>query len=145
MKSILITGGAGFIGSHTCLLLLENGYVVFILDSFLTSSEKSIERVSKILDNKGINTKGKIYLVNGDIKNICDIERVFQLSRKLKKEIKSVIHFAGLKSVSESVINPLIYWENNVIGSLHLFELMEKYACRNLVFSSSASIYSCKL
>ena len=141
MKSVLITGGAGFIGSHTCLLLLENGFVVFILDSFLTSSEKSIERVSKILDNKGINTKGKIYLVNGDIKNICDIERVFQLSRKLKKEIKSVIHFAGLKSVSESVINPLIYWENNVIGTINLLKVMINHNCNNIVFSSSATVY----
>ena len=144
MKSILITGGAGFIGSHTCLLLLENGYVVFILDSFLTSSEKSIERVSDILNKKDIETKGKIYLVQGDIKNTCDIERVFQLSRKLKKEIKSVIHFAGLKSVSESVKNPLNYWENNVNGTINLLKIMNKYNCKNLVFSSSATVYKAK-
>ena len=141
MNSILITGGAGFIGSHTCLLLLENGYVIFILDSFLTSSEKSIERVSIILNKKGINTEGKIYLVQGDIKNTCDIERVFQLSCKLKKEIKSVIHFAGLKSVSESVINPLIYWENNVNGTINLLKVMDMYNCKNIVFSSSATVY----
>ena len=76
MKSILITGGAGFIGSHTCLLLLEKGYVIFIIDSFINSSVKSIERISIILEKQGINIKGKIYLIKGDIKNQSDIERI---------------------------------------------------------------------
>ena len=141
MKSIFVTGGAGFIGSHTCLLLLENGYVVFILDSFVNSSEKSIERISLILKKKGIDSKGKIYLVKGDIKNSCDIEKVFQLSLKLKKNIESVMHFAGLKSVSDSVNNPLYYWENNINGTINLIKIMNKYDCRNIVFSSSATVY----
>ena len=141
MKSILITGGTGFIGSHTCLSLLENGYIVFILDSFINSSEKSIERVSLILKNKDINIKGKIYLVKGDIKDSQDIERVFQLSLNLKKSIEAVIHFAGLKSVSESVKNPLNYWENNISGTLNLLKIMNKYNCKTIVFSSSATVY----
>ena len=77
MKSIFVTGGTGFIGSHTCLLLLEKGYVVFILDSLVNSSEKSIERVSLILKKKGIDPRGKIYFVKGDIKNPNDIEEIF--------------------------------------------------------------------
>ena len=141
MKSIFITGGTGFIGSHTCLLLLEKGHVLFILDSFVNSSEKSIERVKLILKKKGIDSEGKIYLVKGDIKNSCDIESVFQLSLTLKKSIKSVIHFAGLKSVSDSVINPLSYWGNNITGTINLLKMMEKYNCKNIVFSSSATVY----
>ena len=141
MKSIFITGGTGYIGSHTCLLLLEKGYVLFIMDSFVNSSEKSIERVKLILKNKGIDSEGKIYLFKGDIKNSCDIESVFQLSLTLKKAIKSVIHFAGLKSVSESCMNPLSYWENNITGTINLLKIMDKYNCKNIVFSSSATVY----
>ena len=141
MKSILVTGGTGFIGSHTCLSLLENGYVVFILDSLVNSSGKSLEKVSLILKKKDIDTKGKIYFVRGDIKNSYDIEKVFQLSLSLKKDIAAVIHFAGLKSVSESVKNPLIYWENNMKGTINLLKTMEKYNCNNIVFSSSATVY----
>ena len=124
-----------------CLLLLEKGYVVFILDSFVNSHEKSLERISFILKNKGINIKEKIYLINGDIKNLSDIEKVFKMSIKLNKEIESVIHFAGLKSVYESVINPLKYWETNVRGTINLLKIMKKFSCRNIVFSSSATVY----
>ena len=141
MKTILITGGAGFIGSHTCLLLLEKGYEVFIFDSFVNSSERSIKNVALILKNKGIDTQGKIHLIEGDLKNSNDIEKVFQMSLKLKKEIQSVIHFAGLKSVSESIAKPLNYWENNVNGTINLLRLMSKYNCKNIVFSSSATVY----
>ena len=141
MKSIFVTGGTGFIGSHTCLLLLEKGYIVFILDSLVNSSEKSIERVSLILKQKGIDSKGKIYFVKGDVKNSSDIERVFQLSLTLKKRIISVIHFAGLKSVSDSLMNPLSYWENNITGTINLLKIMDKYNCKNIVFSSSATLY----
>ena len=141
MKSILITGGAGFIGSHACLLLLEKGYVVFIIDSFINSSDESIKRISTILKKQGINTEGRIYLIKGDLKKKNDIEKVFEMSFKLKKNIESVIHFAGLKSVSESVMKPINYWENNVNGTINLLKVMEKYNCRNIVFSSSATVY----
>ena len=141
MKSILITGGAGFIGSHTCLLLLEKGYVIFVIDSFINSSDKSIQRISDILKKQGINTEGRIYLIKGDLKKKCDIEKVFEMSLKLKKNIKSVIHFAGLKSVSDSVKTPLKYWENNLNGTINLLKVMEKYNCKNIVFSSSATVY----
>ena len=141
MKSILVTGGAGFIGSHTCLLLLDKGYVVFILDSLENSSEKSIEKVSLILQKKGLNTEGKVFFIKGSIKKKEDIERVFQMSIQLNKKIQSVIHFAGLKSVSDSVMKPFKYWDNNVNGTINLLKVMEKYNCRNIVFSSSATVY----
>ncbi len=141
MKAIFVTGGSGYIGTHTCLLLLEKGYEVFILDSFVNSSDKSIKNLALILKNKGIDTQGKIHLIKGDLKNSYDIEMVFQKSLKLKKEIKSVIHFAGLKSVSESIVRPLDYWENNVNGTINLLKIMAKYNCLNIVFSSSATVY----
>ena len=144
MKSLFITGGAGFIGSHTSLYLLEKGYVIFIMDSFVNSSEKSIEQIVRILNEKGIDTEGKLYLIRGDIKSSDDIEKVFQMSIKLEKRIESVIHFAGLKSVSESINTPLEYWNNNVNGTINLLKIMEKYCCRNIVFSSSATVYKAK-
>ena len=141
MKSIFVTGGAGFIGSHTCLLLLEKGYIVFILDSFTNSCKKSITKITTTLKEKGIEPKGKIHLIEGDIKNPGDIEKVFQLSLKLEQNIESVIHFGGLKSVYDSVINPFIYWDNNVNGTINLLKIMFKYNCKNIVFSSSATVY----
>ena len=140
-QSILVTGGTGFIGSHTCVLLLEKGFVIFVMDSFVNSSPISIKRVSAILEEKGCDTKGKIYLIQGDINNKSDIERVFKTSFKFNKQIGAVIHFAGLKSVSESVMNPINYWDNNVNGTINLLKVMEEYNCKNIVFSSSATVY----
>ena len=141
MSPILITGGAGFIGSHTSLLLLEKGFVIFIMDSFINSSEKQIENLLNILKDKGLENKGNIYLIKGDIKNPGDIEKVFLMSHKIKKNIEAVIHFAGLKSVFDSVIMPLKYWENNLMGTVNLLKIMEKFNCKNIIFSSSATVY----
>ncbi len=145
MKSILVTGGAGFIGSHTCLLLLEKGYELFVIDSFINSSSKSIEKVISILGEIDKDVQGKIHLIKGDIKNQSDIENIFQISNKLNKSIETVIHFAGLKSVSDSILDPIDYWENNVTGTINLCKIMEKYNCKNLLFSSSATVYKAKL
>ncbi len=144
MKSILVTGGSGFIGSHTTLVLLEKGYNIFVLDSFINSSQKSIEKVCLILKNLNIDARSKIHLIKGDIKNTSDIEKVFQISHKIKKRIEAVIHFAGLKSVYDSILEPISYWENNVLGTINLCRIMEKYNCKNLVFSSSATVYKAK-
>tara|TARA_B100000242_G_scaffold289474_1_gene259375 strand:+ start:535 stop:1587 length:1053 start_codon:yes stop_codon:yes gene_type:complete len=144
MKSILVTGGAGFIGSHTTLLLLEKGYEIFVIDSFVNSSPKSIEKVCLILKHLNIDVQSKIHLFKGDIKNKSDIEKVFQMSNKQKKKIQAVIHFAGLKSVSDSITHPITYWENNVIGTINLLKIMSKYDCNNIVFSSSATVYKAK-
>ena len=141
MKSIFVTGGAGFIGSHTCLSLLEKGYVVFILDSFINSSEKSISKIKTILNKKGKDHKGKVYLIKGDLQDPSDIEKVFHLSFKLGKNIEFVIHFAGLKSVYDSIVNSFRYWENNVNGTINLLKVMDKYNSKNIIFSSTATVY----
>ncbi len=141
MQSILVTGGAGFIGSHTCLLLLKQGYEVFIFDSFINSSEKSTEKILLTLQAENLELREKLHLIKGDLKDAKDIEKVFQLCLKLKRMILAVIHFAGLKSVHESTLEPLSYWENNVSGTINLLKVMKKYNCKNIVFSSSATVY----
>lgn len=127
--SILVTGGAGYIGSHTVVLLLEAGYDIVIFDNFCNSSMESIRRVEKI-------TGKEIKLVEGDIRNPEDLQKVFETYT-----IESVIHFAGLKAVGESVELPLKYYDYNVTGSIVLFETMQKYNCKSIVFSSSATVY----
>ena len=138
-KKILVTGGAGFIGSHTCLLLLEKGYEIIVLDSFVNSDKKSIARVIE-LNRKKFQNAGFIKLICGDIRDEKVLDKIFAES-ELDKPIEAVIHFAGLKAVKESVMNPLIYWDVNVNGSIKLFSVMKKFNCRTIVFSSSATIY----
>ncbi len=145
MKTILVTGGTGFIGSHTCLLLLEKGYEVFVFDSFFNSSSKVLEKVLLILKRSGIDATNKIHLIRGDLRNKRELEEIFQIGLKFQKKIEAVIHFAGLKSVSDSISDPISYWENNVKGTINLLQVMEKFECRNIVFSSSATVYKSKL
>jgi UDP-glucose 4-epimerase len=127
--SILVTGGAGYIGSHTCILLIEAGFDVIIFDNFSNASEESIRRVEKIVNQS-------IPVIEGDIRNHSDLEKVFK-----NHNIESVIHFAGLKAVGESVEQPLKYYNNNITGTLTLCEVMAKYGCKQIVFSSSATVY----
>ena len=144
----MVTGGAGFLGSHTCLILLQNGFEIFVLDSFINSSSKSIKRIIKILKLEGKDLEKKLHLFKADIKNEKEIDAIFKLASERNKSIEAVIHFAGLKSVSESIFNPLSYWENNVNGTIKLLKIMEKYNCKCIVFSSSATVYraqTCKL
>tara|TARA_B100000073_G_scaffold346278_1_gene357307 strand:- start:3025 stop:4077 length:1053 start_codon:yes stop_codon:yes gene_type:complete len=140
MSTILVTGGAGFIGSHTCLSLLEHNYDVIVIDSFINSSPISIDRVRNIYDSKKLKDK-KIELFKGDLRSIEDLEGVFDVFNSQGKPIKAVIHFAGLKSVSESFKNPLIYWDNNLLSTINLLNAMIKNKCFNIVFSSSATVY----
>ena len=129
MKNILVTGGAGYIGSHTCVELLEKGYNVIVVDNLCNSSEESLERVKKI-------TGKDLKFYNVDCCDYASFETVFK-----ENTVDAVIHFAGLKAVGESVSKPLMYYQNNLISTLNLIELMEKYNCNNLVFSSSATVY----
>ena len=138
MSRILVTGGCGYIGSHTCLTLLEQNHELIVFDDFSNSSPLAIERVIKIAKISNLN---KIELIKGDIRSLVNIENVFKTYSKNNKPIDSVIHFAGLKSVRDSVLNPMRYWEINVIGSHNLLKVMDKYNCKTLVFSSSATIY----
>jgi UDP-glucose 4-epimerase len=129
MQTILVTGGTGYIGSHTVLQLLEAGQQVVILDNYSNSSSESLTRVEKI-------TGKKATLYEGDIKDSELLNEIFS-----KHEIDGVIHFAGLKAVGESVALPLKYYENNVYGTLNLCKAMDEHNVKNIVFSSSATVY----
>jgi UDP-glucose 4-epimerase len=126
---VLVTGGAGYIGSHTAILLIEAGYDIVIFDNFSNSSKESIKRVEKIIGKK-------IPLVEGDIRDRDAIREAFR-----NYKIDAVIHFAGLKAVGESVEKPLEYYENNICGTLNLCYVMREFECKSIVFSSSATVY----
>ena len=127
--SILVTGGAGFIGTHTVVELQKAGYDVVVFDNLCNSSKKSLERVEKI-------TGKKVPFYEADIRDKEALGVVFE-----KENIESCIHFAGLKAVGESVKKPLEYYENNISGTLNLLEVMREYNCKNIIFSSSATVY----
>jgi len=127
--AILVTGGAGYIGSHTVVELQEAGYDVVVVDNLCNSSEKSLERVEAI-------TGKKVTFYRADILDREALEAVFQ-----KEKLDACIHFAGLKAVGESVSKPWEYYENNISGTLTLVDVMRRYGCKNLIFSSSATVY----
>ena len=137
MAQLLITGGAGFIGSHSCLVLLEAGHNLVVLDNFDNSSPESLKRV---LELAGPSAAGRLQLVEGDIRSAADLERAFEAA-PAARPIRAVVHFAGLKAVGESVREPLRYWDVNLCGSRQLLQVMQAHGCRNLVFSSSATLY----
>ncbi len=141
MYKILITGGAGFIGSHTCLTLLENNYEVVVIDSFENATITAIKRVIEIAKTKIPEAEKNLKIYNGDIRDSGILENIFNDALQSKNPIISVIHFAGLKAVSESTLRPLDYWDVNVSGTLKLLKVMEEHKCTQIVFSSSASIY----
>lgn len=127
--AILVTGGAGFIGSHACVALLQAGEVVVVLDNFSNSCPESLRR-AEALANK------KLCVVEGDLRDRFLLDSLFQ-----QHSLETVIHFAGLKAVGESVEKPLLYYRNNVEGSLNLLAAMEAAEVRNIIFSSSATVY----
>ena len=137
MAELLITGGAGFIGSHTCLVLLEAGHRLVVLDSFENSSPESLRRVQELA---GPGAAERLSVVEGDIRSPADLERAFTAGGG-GGPIEAVVHFAGLKAVGESVREPLRYWDVNVAGSRQLLAAMQSHGCRTLVFSSSATLY----
>ena len=128
-NKILITGGAGYIGSHTCIALHEAGYDVVVYDNLSNSSYEAINRVSTLIGKP-------IEFIEGDIRDAELLKKVF-----VAHQFFGVIHFAGLKAVGESVAKPLMYYNNNVSGTITLLEVMAEYDVRNFVFSSSATVY----
>lgn len=129
MAKILVTGGAGFIGSHTCVELLNSEYEVIVLDNLCNSSEESLNGVQQICEKN-------LTFVQGDIRDAQVLDQVFQ-----QHHIDAVIHFAGLKAVGESQQIPLAYFDNNISGSIQLVQAMQRAGVFNLVFSSSATVY----
>ena len=128
--SILVTGGAGYIGSHTCVELLNQGYDVVVVDNLANSSKKSLERVEEI-------TGKKLTFYEADLLDRNAMEKIFE-----KEDIDSVIHFAGLKAVGESVAKPIEYYYNNITGTLILCDVMRNHGVKNIVFSSSCLLYT---
>jgi len=126
---VLLTGGAGYIGSNVLLALRDSGYEILILDNFCNSSEERLKVFAKLIG-------GNLNYVKSDIRSIKELREVFS-----QHEIESVIHLAGLKSVSESIENPNLYYENNVVGSKNLLNIMSEFSVNKLIFSSSATVY----
>lgn len=129
MAKILVTGGAGYIGSHTCVELLNAGHEVVVLDNLCNSSSESLSRVEKL-------TQKSLTFIEGDIRDSQLLDQVFQ-----QQSIEAVIHFAGLKAVGESQQIPLAYFDNNIAGSIRLVQAMQRAQVFKLVFSSSATVY----
>lgn len=129
MAKILVTGGAGFIGSHTCIELLNAGHEVVVLDNLCNSSSKSL----KIVEREANKT---LDFYEVDIRDEKQLEKIFEAEK-----IEGVIHFAGLKAVGESSVIPLDYYDNNIAGTLNLLKVMKNHNCKNIIFSSSATVY----
>ncbi len=143
MKNILITGGTGFIGSHICLVLLNKGYEITIVDSLINSSPVVIERLKEFCKS-GEKNVNRINFEKGDLRNQDFLSSLFETYYKKGLKFDAVLHLAGLKSVKESTQEPLKYWDYNLIGTINLLKIMGEYRCTNLVFSSSATIYGSK-
>ena len=129
-KKILVTGGAGFIGSHTCIELLNNGNEVVVVDNLYNANKKSLEVVERV-------TGKKVTFYEVDVRDEDKLNEVFVK----EGNIYGVIHYAGLKAVGESCEIPLAYYDNNIAGTTTLFRVMEKHNCKNIIFSSSATVY----
>ena len=141
MKNILITGGAGFVGSHICLNLLQDNYNIYLVDNFSNSSGKVFDSLKKIIKNGNNFDENRLNIIEGDIRDEEFLKEVFAYAKKNTKSIDSVIHCAGLKAVKESINDPLSYWDTNVCGSINLLKVMDKFECRTILFSSSATVY----
>ena len=128
---VLVTGGAGFIGSHTCVELLDAGYEIAVVDNFCNSMPEMIDKIKQI-------TGKDFKFYEADLLDRDKVEQIFK-----ENNIDSVIHFAGLKAVGESVAKPMEYYHNNIGSTLVLCEVMREYGCKKLVFSSSATVYGC--
>lgn len=129
MKTILVTGGAGFIGSHTCIELLQAGFEIIVLDNLRNSNSKSLEVIEKV-------TGKKVTFFQTDIRDEEALNTIFS-----QYKFDGVIHFAGLKAVGESSTIPLDYYDNNISGTVTLLKVMENHQCKNIIFSSSATVY----
>ena len=127
---VLVTGGAGYIGSHTCLALLQQGHDVTVVDNLCNSSVRSLERVQSLAGKS-------LEFYQGDVRDQAFLDRIFGI-----RAVDCVIHFAGLKAVGESVAKPWMYYDNNLQSTLALTKVMDRWDVRKLIFSSSATVYT---
>ena len=141
MDTVLVTGGCGYIGSHTCISLLKTNYNILIVDSLVNSFESSFEKIKEISSRKSTLNNERIQFIKGDLRNKQWLENIFSEYARTNKPIKKVMHFAGLKSIFFSIKEPLEYWETNVKSTLSLLSAMQKFDCHTLIFSSSATVY----
>ncbi len=137
----LITGGLGYIGSHTCVSLMSHGNDVLVVDSLVNSKKSNLKKIKKAVEFSKKGRAGKLFFYEGDLRDQVLLDLIFEKQIVLNQPIEAVIHFAGLKSVEESVSEPLKYWEVNINSTLNLLSTMKKFNCSTLVFSSSATIY----
>lgn len=144
METVLVTGGLGYIGSHTCVSLLENGYNLLIIDSLINSSPNTLENIIKTVSFKKIDIKDKIKFIKGDLRNKLLLDNIFNSYLESDNPIRSVIHFAGLKAICDSIKAPIEYWDFNITSTISLLSIMQKYQCYSLIFSGSASVYESK-
>src|SRR5262245_28529237 len=131
-RTVLVTGGAGYIGSHTCVVLLEAGFRIVVLDNLDNRSVVALARVAELVPAAA----ERLVFLAGDIREEHDLDRAFG-----NGDVEAVVHFAGLKAVGESVEVPLRYYDNNVVGTVQLLKAMERHDVRDLVFSSSCTVY----
>jgi UDP-glucose 4-epimerase len=137
MTTVLVTGATGYIGSHTICDLVSKNYQVVLLDNMENSTDKVIPQIAKIT-NKSVSD---LPFYNTDIRNISELEKVFEDCKSKGRSIDAVIHFAALKAAGESVHYPLDYYQTNFVGTLNLLRVMNKFNCLNIIFSSSACVY----
>ncbi|MBR1829584.1 MAG: SDR family NAD(P)-dependent oxidoreductase, partial [Atopobiaceae bacterium] len=130
---VLVTGGAGFIGSHTVVCLLEQGYRVVVVDDLSNASEKVLDRIRQIV---GDEANERLSFYRADVRDRTVLDIIFK-----KRDIDAVIHFAGYKAVGESVAKPIEYYANNIGSTLTLVDAMRRHGCKSIIFSSSATVY----
>ena len=139
MKTLLLTGWTGYIWSHNAVLLLEQWYQVILFDNLSNSDKSTVENIKKIATSSLLGKEGAergLKFYEGDLRNTSDLQQVFS-----ENTIDTVIHFAWAKAVGESCEKPFEYYENNIVGTLNLTKVMEKHNCKNIIFSSSATVY----
>ena len=145
MQSILVPGGLGFVGSHTVLEIFQNtDFKIIILDDMSNCQENTLQRIHKILldNNTQQEINARIHFVQGSVLDLATVFPVFEAQVKLGAPISTIIHFAAKKCVPESTQFPILYYENNFVGSLNLFKCMEKFPqCTRFIFSSTATVY----
>ena len=139
METVLLTGGAGYVGSHIALNLLKRNYKVLVFDSFVNSSKNVFKNLEKIFNKKIL--EKNLSIINGDLRNLESLINLFNSIYAKGQKIKHIIHCAGLKSVQVSCFDSLNYWDVNVGGTINLLKTMNKFSCKNIIFSSSATVY----